>query len=423
MSSTRDKVKCNTGVAESEAEEKLLLSVNRSRKRFLSPGILRGEQAVDRLAEQEASASPFLKRSRASQPSDAESPTTPCFSTPPSSTLESTLTEKTGTDMALSAEEFRKTMSQMDGKSALRFDSLETKLSTLTGRVNEVDTNVRLNASKLVSHEALILSGQKDLQDLKREVDGMKANKGKDWPSLPPPSHPAADDVFRPPTISDSEYMTARRSLRLWPIVGTTGEELWKSTGDFLHVLLGLKNIGESDIEKLARPQFPSSFTTKHEALIVFRTVEVRDSVVGQSSRLSSRIDDQGKPTAGIRIEVPAALRPAFSTLFKFGQQLRKRHGEGTRRHVKFDDIERSLFLNVKLPGDQSWSKVNLDLASKGLRVRERINSQHLEQRFDLSGDSSTSPRPRIHSLNDAPMDTTAPSVAWTGRRSGSTNT
>ena len=423
MSSNNDKVNVFAGVTELEAEEKLLLSVNRSRKRFLSPGILRGEQAVDRLAEQEASASPFLKRSRASPPSDAGSPTTPCFSTPPSSTLESTLTENPDPIMALSAEEFRQTMSQMDGKSAVRFDSLDTKLSALTGRVNEVDANVRLNASKLVSHEALILTGQKGLQDLRREVDGMKTHQSKDWPLLPPSPSTDVDDVFHAPApaIPDNEYMTARRSLRLCPIVGTTGEELWKSTGDFLHVLLGLKSIGESDIEKLARPQFPSSFATRHEALIVFRTVEVRDSVIGQSSRLSTKIDEQGKPTAGIRIEVPAALRPAFSTLFKFGQQLRKCHGEGTRRHVKFDDIGRSLFLNVKLPGDQTWSKVSLELASKGLRARERINSQHLEQRFDLSGEGS--PRPRISSLTSAPMDTTAPSVAWTGRRSGSTTT
>ena len=47
----------------SEEEILLLRSVSNSRKRFLLPGVLRGDLVADKLEAQEASASPFLKKS------------------------------------------------------------------------------------------------------------------------------------------------------------------------------------------------------------------------------------------------------------------------------------------------------------------------------------------------------------------------
>ena len=51
---------------EAEEQELELISrtIDRSRKRLLSPGVLRGELAADRLLQQEAGASPLLKKSK-----------------------------------------------------------------------------------------------------------------------------------------------------------------------------------------------------------------------------------------------------------------------------------------------------------------------------------------------------------------------
>ena len=48
--------------------DEILGSIERSRKRNLSEGLLRGDQVLDRLRCQEASASPNLKKSRDSTP-------------------------------------------------------------------------------------------------------------------------------------------------------------------------------------------------------------------------------------------------------------------------------------------------------------------------------------------------------------------
>ena len=158
------------------------------------------------------------------------------------------------------------------------------------------------------------------------------------------------------------------------------------------------------------------------EAVVVFRDPSTRDTVIGSSARLASHVDAAGRPTAGIRLEVPPALRPTYSVLFKYGQTLRARHGPGTRRHIKFDDTDCSLYLNVKLPSDPGWSKVTPEVARRGLKMREQRTNSDLEARLDIVGPLLPPPpsRPRAMSVDAAPTNTTAPARPWTGRRSES---
>ena len=354
-------------------------SVKRSRKRFLSPTILRGEQAVDRLQEQELSASPSLKRP----------------------------------NMALTAEEFR---SYMKGNIERRLGNLESGQTNMEGKLDKLDRSVQANSTRIDNHDSLINSNQRKIEEVRREIDSLKSN-------TPPPQRMQLEAVSSGATrllqVPDHEYLKARRSLRMWPIQGATPEQVWKATGDFLHVTLGLPGIGEDRIETISRPEIPSGFGVKEEAIVIFKQVEVRDSVIGASAKLGDKVDKDGRPTAGIRIEIPQGLRGDFSTLQRFGYQLRMRHGRGTRRHIKFDDANRSLFLNVKLPGDISWSRVGLELARKGIQTRERVHSQELEARFDLG--TLGADRSRTSSLSSS-MDQD-PISQWTGRRSESTST
>ena len=342
-------------------------SVRRSRKRFLSPGVLRGEQVTDRLRIQEVSASPCLKK------------------------------QKEAPAMALTAEEFRASMREMKDDVAKRFDSLE-------GKVQSVSTKVEANATKIDRHETLITDGQKRIEDMRREIDAIKHQ---------PPQFGGPRNSDRSPP-EPHEYGRARKSLRIWPVVGNTAEEVWRATGDFLHCLLRLPEIGENQIQTLTRPDFPSGFGIKDEIIVLFKTASTRDTVISASSKLSDRIDNSGRPTAGIRIEVPHCLKDDFNLLNKFGQRLKARHGPGTRRHVKFDDSNRSLFLNMKLPGDDRWSRVDVDLARRSMAQRERIDSQDLEARMDLMGNVPSRPA----STSAAPPS--RPLSSWTGRRTES---
>lgn len=91
---------------------------------------------------------------------------------------------------------------------------------------------------------------------------------------------------------------------------------------------------------------------TEIKVLVEFYDKKKRDLVMTSSPNLAGKVDQEGKPTAGIRLEIPTELNDTFRLLTSFGARLRARHGPGTKRHIKFDDYSASLFPNIKLPRD-----------------------------------------------------------------------
>ena len=79
---------------------------------------------------------------------------------------------------------------------------------------------------------------------------------------------------------------------------------------------------------------------------------------------------------------VTADLLDTFRLLNRFGARLRARHGPGTKRHIKFDDYSGSLYANVKLPGDATWTRVSLDMASSDLEASVREEDAKNRKRF-----------------------------------------
>lgn len=102
------------------------------------------------------------------------------------------------------------------------------------------------------------------------------------------------------------------------------------------------------------------------------------------SSNLASKIDRDGKPTAGIRLEVPPELDGMFRLLSRFGTGLRARHGSGTKRHIQFDDFTGSLYTNIKLPGDKAWTKVTAQMAKDDLEASMQEESTQVKKRIAL---------------------------------------
>lgn len=77
----------------------------------------------------------------------------------------------------------------------------------------------------------------------------------------------------------------------------------------------------------------------------------------------------------------------------------------------------KSIFLNVKLPGDDRWGKVSIEVATRGMRAKDSLNDDQLERRLDITGPSRDPPRLRAASVADPPPSTSA----WTRRTAGST--
>ena len=368
----------------------LKLSIDRSRKRNLSEGLLRGDLALDRLRTQEESASPRLTKKQ------RESETTP-------------------TKMAaLTAGEFRDLMGKQDAKLSRRFDTIDGGLGSLKQSLTLLEGAVNANTAKLTDHETMIKGTQSKLANFEIELKRLQEAP------CPPRAQGAAPDLG---SRADEDFDKARRSIRLWPIRGSAGPQVWQSTEEFLKHRLDLgERVTENMIQHIHRPDLPSGPGVVDEAVVLFRAVESRDMVMGASAKLAPYIDSNGRPTAGLRLEVPPHLRASFGTLYKFGQSLRLRHGQGTRRHVKFDDLERGIYSNVKLPGDQSWSKVSIDMARRGLRARAIQSDGELERRFDITGIQAERPRSLSLSQPPVPSNQVAPSAStsWTGRRTES---
>ena len=124
-------------------------------------------------------------------------------------------------------------------------------------------------------------------------------------------------------------------------------------------------------------------------------------------------MDKEGKPTAGIRLKVPLELDNLFRLLHRFGTRLRARHGVGTKRHIKFDDFNGSLFTNIKLPGYSSWTRVTPAMAREDLGASlhkenalgiEEEGDKSLEEigQFDGADDEAYSPdESEIENYND----------------------
>ena len=185
--------------------------------------------------------------------------------------------------------------------------------------------------------------------------------------------------------VLSNSYLLARRSLRLWPVPGVTDAVMWEGVGDFIHDTLGVPvdDVGQEDIESVTRVDrggLPDRI--EDEVIVTFYDKKKRDAVMFNSPNLAGCIDAQNGPTAGIRLEIPDELSDTFRLLSRFGTRLRARHGDGTKRHIKFDDFSGSLFANIKLPGDGSWTRVSPEMARTDLEASLREENSFHQKRM-----------------------------------------
>ena len=64
-----------------------------------------------------------------------------------------------------------------------------------------------------------------------------------------------------------------------------------------------------------------------------------------------------------MRIDYPAFLGPTFRDLEWYGAFLRRVHGPGTRRNIKFDEERTSLYMDVAVPHQKEWLRVSPQMA------------------------------------------------------------
>ena len=158
----------------------------------------------------------------------------------------------------------------------------------------------------------------------------------------------------------------------------------------------------------------------------MFKDRRKRDLVMAGSVNLAYEVGPDRRPTAGTRLEIPPELKGTFRLFTRFGTRLRARHGEGTKRHIKFDDFKGSLVTNVKLPGDENWTRVTPQMAKDDLEASMREEDSRNQAR--LAAKLVPGPRERLALPQpgarpgvrgrQAPMNSAAPSgkrPRWSG--------
>lgn len=263
--------------------------------------------------------------------------------------------------------------------------SFNAHMGALSQRVDVNADNIAGNARAIDANKSRAEENEDNIWKLTARVRSLEHA----------PHQPSAPATTRA-TLSQ-EYLFARRSIRLWPISGGTDAVLWEGVGDFVHdaLCVSTTDIGQDDIKSVSRVIYTASGgQDRLEVLVTFFDRNKRDLVVTHATNLSGRVDSEGRPTAGIRLEIPRQLDDTFRLLSRFGTRLRARHGVGTKRHIKFNDFAGSLYTNVKLPGDTSWTRVSPETAREDLLAW--VREEALFTRKRLASKLVPGPRERL---------------------------
>ena len=195
------------------------------------------------------------------------------------------------------------------------------------------------------------------------------------------------------------QYNLARRTLRLWPVNGATEELIVTETLRFIRqkLMVDKADCRDVDVIRARRTRQPRRSPTQYEVAVVFLDKHVRDVVASHGKNLAGFTDENGSSTAGVRLEYPGYLGREFRDLDWYGREMRQRHGKGTRRNIKFNDDDNTLYLDICLPGEDFWHRIP---HTEARDYRQRIQTEKSRQsRLSLEGP----PRPGA-SVNRIPL-------------------
>ena len=187
----------------------------------------------------------------------------------------------------------------------------------------------------------------------------------------------------------EKQYWRARRSARFFPIEGVTEQELRQSVEHFCTEKLRIPaaDFNQRDIEGVRRVRMRRGKESQQEVIVLFEDIETRDRITSYARNLSQFIDSAGKPTAGIRFEIPDHLSGVHRTLLQYGHAMWNKHKRdpGFKRNVRFDDIEMTYVLDIKFPKKLKWITVSYARALRDRRASYSAEAEDEDQEELLS--------------------------------------
>ena len=199
---------------------------------------------------------------------------------------------------------------------------------------------------------------------------------------------------------------------------------------------LGVPRKDELNIESVRRVKSAPKGTAFLEVVVLFGDTFARDDILTRGPMLSEYRNEEGKPTAGIRLEIPSHLMGSFKSLEAFGFALRRRHGPSFKKHIKFDEFEESLYLQAGIKEEEDtpvdWTRYSATEAREGLKTLNAKKTPRIDllkspvqddrpaetgtrkkTTINTSGKSSAFPWIPPSKSNPAAATTPAPTKTW----------
>ena len=261
---------------------------------------------------------------------------------------------------------------------------LKTKMGEQTEKITET---IKENTERGIKNS-------EDIADLKLAISRIEANTIN--PSFQPlgPSYagaaaarpdssirtsdiPSSSSICIPRAYASSQeerksFELSRRSLRIWPIDGSTEKQLMDAVAVFFCQALGAPRKDELGIKSVKRVKSAPRGIAFLEVLVEFSDTYARDDILMRGPMLSGYRDPAGKPTTGIRLDIPTHLMGSFKTLEAFGFALKRRHGQGLRKHIKFDDFTGTLYMQAGVKKEENapidWTDFTAEEAREGIK-------------------------------------------------------
>ena len=174
------------------------------------------------------------------------------------------------------------------------------------------------------------------------------------------------------------QFEKARKSVRIWPVEGTDTASLKTNVIDFCRNALLLQ--GELGITSVERARSSPRGRAFLEAIVEFEDNVARDRVFACGPQLAGYRDKENKPTCGLRLQIPSHLMGQFRVLESYAFKYRNKHNQGeVKKHVKFDDFNNELFVQIKHLKDDDWINVSYAQAKEEC---ERTNASKVKKSF-----------------------------------------
>ena len=181
-------------------------------------------------------------------------------------------------------------------------------------------------------------------------------------------------------TLEEALFEKSRRSLRIWPINGSNEEEMLAEVKKFCFEALLLCPSMELGITSIERARSSPRGRPFSEVIAVFEDNFARDRVFACGPKLSNYRDHEGKPTCGIRLQIPGHLMVQFRALESYAFNQRSRHEKGEiKKHIKFDESTKGLYMQIKHTKDDGWLDISYAVAKAEM---EKNNEKRAKRSF-----------------------------------------